>query len=284
MFDTLKRWLNHARKNKIATPAPELWARAEARLPFLDFLPEEARARLRALAVAFLGEKEFYGARGLRVDDDIMLSIALQACLLILGRGLAAYRGWVGIIVYPGDFIVPRRVMDEAGIVHEYDDPMLGEARADGPVIVAWFDGGPPGPGINVILHEFAHKLDMANGSADGFPNLPPGMSRRQWAAAFTAAYERLCRLDDAGIETILDPYAATHPGEFFAVASEAFFETPLSLRAAFPAVYAQLSAYYGLDTAEGEARTSGIRFATGTDTGNPPENAGDGNGGEMKP
>ncbi|MDR0702232.1 MAG: zinc-dependent peptidase [Azoarcus sp.] len=273
MLDTLKRWLNRVRKSETAAPAPELWTRVEARLPFLDFLPEETRPRLRALAVAFLGEKEFHGAHGLPVGDDAMLSIALQACLLILNRGLAAYRGWVGIIVYPGDFIVPRQVMDEAGIVHEYDDPMLGEARQDGPVIVTWPGGGCPG--VNVILHEFAHKLDMAGGNANGFPALPPGMSRRRWADAFTAAYERLCRLDDAGIETILDPYATTNPGEFFAVASEAFFETPLSLRAAFPAVYAQLSAYYGLDTAEGEARISGIRFATGPDS--PPKDADDG-------
>ncbi|MDR1662347.1 MAG: zinc-dependent peptidase [Azoarcus sp.] len=260
MLDKLTRWLNRARKGEIAAPSPELWARAEARLPFLGFLPEAARPRLRALAADFLGEKEFYGARGLRLDNDIMLSIAAQACLLILDRGLAAYRGWVGIVVYPGDFVAPRREMDEAGVVHEYDDFLLGEARADGPVIVSWFDGGIPG--VNVILHEFAHKLDMANGGADGSPKLPPGMSRRKWAQDFAAAYERLCRLDGKGIETILDPYAATHPSEFFAVATEAFFETPLSLRAAFPAVYAQLSAYYGLDTAEGEARASGVRFS----------------------
>ncbi|MDR1462633.1 MAG: zinc-dependent peptidase [Azoarcus sp.] len=284
MFDTLKRWLNRARRSEIATPTPELWARVEARLPFLDFLPEEARLRLRALAVAFLGEKEFYGARGLRINDDIMLSIALQACLLILKRGLAAYRGWVGIIVYPGDFVVPRQVMDEAGIVHEYNDQLLGEARRDGPVIVAWFDGGSPGPGVNVIVHEFAHKLDMANGNADGFPRLLPGMSRRQWADVFTTAYGRLCRLDDSGIETILDPYAASNPGEFFAVASEAFFETPLSLRAEFPAVYAQLSAYYGLDTAEGEAQASGFRFATGFGMGRNTSENSNGGGDRMKP
>lgn len=265
MLDKLKRWLGRARGDGPAIPSPELWARVEARLPFLAFLPDEARPRLRALAVDFLAEKEFHGARGLRLDDEIMLSIAAQACLPILKQGLGAYRGWVGIVVYPGDFVVPRQTMDAAGVVHEFDDILLGEARADGPVLVAWFgEGGPAG--VNAVIHEFAHKLDMANngGRAEGFPALPPGMSRKAWAQVFTAAYERLCRLDEAGIETVLDPYAAEHPAEFFAVASEAFFEMPLSLRAAFPAVYAQLSAYYGLDPAEGEARARGVGLASG--------------------
>ncbi|MDR3213214.1 MAG: zinc-dependent peptidase [Azoarcus sp.] len=264
MLDKLKRWLCRA-PDRDAAPSPERWASVEARLPFLAFLPEEALPRLRALALDFLGEKEFYGAHGLPLDDEIMLTIAVQACLPILNRGLAAYRGWVGIVVYPGDFVAPRREMDAAGVVHEFDDVLLGEARADGPVLMAWFDDGGP-TGVNAVIHEFAHKLDMANngGRAEGFPALPPGMSRKVWAETFSAAYERLCRLDDAGIETVLDPYAATHPAEFFAVASEAFFGMPLSLSAAFPAVYAQLSAFYGLDPATGEARVSGVCFASG--------------------
>ena len=251
MLDKLKNWLGFTSKREASAPSLALWARVEARLPFLGYLPLEARTRLRTLSGDFLSEKEFYGARGLELNDEIMLTIAMQACLPILNRGLTAYRGWVGIVVYPGDFIVPRQEMDADGVVHEYDDILLGEARADGPVLVAWFDEKPLDPGVNAVIHEFAHKLDMAN----GFPALPPGMSRQQWATAFSAAYERLCRLDDVGIETILDPYATANPAEFFAVASEAFFETPLSLRADFPAVYGQLSAYYGLDTASGEEK-----------------------------
>jgi len=259
MLDKLKRWFGG---NPAATPSPELWTRIEMRLPFLAYLPGEARERLRTLVAGFLAEKEFYGARGLEVNDDIMLSIAVQACLPILSTGLTAYRGWVGIVVYPGDFVVPRREMDAAGVVHEFDDILLGEARADGPVLVAWFDDDGPA-GVNVVIHEFAHKLDMANGPADGFPTLPAGMSRKKWADAFSTAYERLCRLDDAGIQTVLDPYAATHPAEFFAVASEAFFEMPASLRAGFPAVYVQLAAFYGVDPAVGEEHVNGMRFAS---------------------
>ncbi|MDR0717668.1 MAG: zinc-dependent peptidase [Azoarcus sp.] len=271
MFNRLKHWLGFSDRGRIIRPSPALWARVEARLPFFAYLPARIRPRLRALAVDFLARKEFYGAHGLPLTDEIMLTIAAQACLLILERGLDAYCGWSGIVVYPGEFIVPRREMDEAGVVHEYEIPLVGEAWPDGPVLVAWFDEdeeedengdddgdksgmSPDDSCLNVVIHEFAHKLDMGNGDVNGFPRLPPGMSRLQWAQAFSAAYRHLCELIDAGIETVLDPYAALNPGEFFAVASESFFETPLRLRAAFPAVYKQLAAYYGLDTATGEA------------------------------
>jgi Mlc titration factor MtfA (ptsG expression regulator) len=171
----------------------------------------------------------------------------------------------VGIVVYPGDFIVPQQEMDEAGVVHEYEDILLGEAREDGPVLLAWFDDGPPSD-VNIVIHEFAHKLDMAGGGgANGRPALLPGMCRYAWANAFTIAFDRLCKLEEAGIETILDPYAATSPGEFFAVASEAFFESPMSLRADFPDVYEQLAVFYGLDTATSEEKLRGIRLATGS-------------------
>jgi Mlc titration factor MtfA (ptsG expression regulator) len=262
MFDKLKRWL--VLPDRAPVPA-ELWTRVEARLPFLDWLPDESRPRLRALSEDFLAAKEFYGACDLELNDEIMLTISVQACLPILNhRGLAAYRGWVGIVVYPGDFVVPQQMMDEAGVVHEFEEILLGEARADGPVLLAWFDDASP-PGVNVVIHEFVHKLDMASNSGDasGCPALPSGMSRRAWSKAFSVAYERLCRLENAGIETILDPYATAHPSEFFAVASEAFFETPMSLRADFPDVYAQLAAYYGLDTAAGEEKRRGTRLAT---------------------
>ncbi|MCL2160271.1 MAG: zinc-dependent peptidase [Betaproteobacteria bacterium] len=264
MFGKLKRWLTLP--GRLGAPVPAgLWTRIEARLPFLDWLPDEARPRLRALSEDFLTEKEFHGARGLQLNDEIMLMIAVQACLPILNhRGLAAYRDWIGIVVYPGDFVVPQKTMDEAGVVHEYEEILLGEARNDGPVLLAWFDEGSP-PGVNIVIHEFVHKLDMAGngGDAPGCPALPPGMSRRTWAKTFSAAYERLCRLENAGIDTILDPYATTSPGEFFAVASEAFFETPMSLRADFPAVYAQLVMFYGLDTATNEEKLRNTRLAT---------------------
>src|SRR5690606_37859499 len=147
-----------------------LWQRVERRLPFLDFLPAADRQRLRDMAIEFLRNKQFHGAHGFAVTDEIMLGIALQACLPVLNIGLQAYRGWVGIVVYPGDFVIPRQVMDEDGVMHEYDDEVLGEAWEGGPVLVSWFDEDEAPEGVNVVIHEFAHKLDMENGGVDGFP------------------------------------------------------------------------------------------------------------------
>lgn len=232
-----------------AVPA-EQWQRVERTLPFLARLLPDERLRLREMALEFLRRKEFHGAQGLQLDDDMLLAIALQACLPVLNIGLQAYDGWVGIVVYPGDFVIPRRTVDEAGVLHEYDDEVLGEAWEGGPVLIAWFDEEDGPSGVNVVIHEFAHKLDMENGGVDGLPRLRPGMSRQAWAEAFARAYEDFCAEVDRGIDTDIDPYAAEHPAEFFAVVSEVFFEAPELLARRFPAVHAQLSLLYGIDLA----------------------------------
>ena len=249
LLDQFRRlWNKH---DEHANPiAAAQWKKAEADLPFLGRLTNAERESLRNLALRFLAEKEFHGANGFQLSDEILLSIALQACLPILNIGLDAYHGWVGVIVYSGDFVIPRKEMDEAGVVHEYDDVVLGEAWNNGPVLVSWHGGTPDNEHINVVIHEFAHKLDMENGEADGFPALPSDMSRSEWGQAFDQAYTMLCEQLDTDQPTALDPYAAEHPAEFFAVACEAFFEAPLRLRDAFPDVYAQLCRYFRQDPA----------------------------------
>jgi Mlc titration factor MtfA (ptsG expression regulator) len=234
------------------------WQKVEAQLPFLDRLGHDERRRLRELAREFIAGKQWSGARDFQLTPEVQLAIALQACLLVLNLGLDWYRGWVGIVVYPGDFVIPRQTVDEAGVVHEYDDEVLGEAWQGGPVLVSWFDAAERPDGINVVIHEFAHKLDMGNGEADGLPSLHHGMSRGAWERDFTAAYDDFCRSIDRGEETPLDPYGAEHPAEFFAVMSEAFFVTPQILHDAYPAVYAQLRSFYRQDpiVAAGEWKT----------------------------
>jgi hypothetical protein len=227
------------------------WQAAEAMLPFLGHLDADERQQLRELAREFIAEKEWSGARGLELTLGIQLSIALQACLLVLELGLEHYRGWVGIVVYPGDFLIPRRIMDEDGVVHEYDDTVMGEAWEGGPVLLSWFDDPEDAQGVNVVIHEFAHKLDMENGAIDGVPVLPADLSPAAWRAAFEPAYEDFCQRVDRDEDTPLDPYAAEHPSEFFAVMSEAFFETPKELREAYPEVFAQLRRYYRQDPAQ---------------------------------
>jgi len=248
MLARIRRWLG------LSSPFPDVpdsqWARVEAGLPFLNYLDPSDRPRLRKLALAFLASKQFHGAQGFSLDDDMLLSIALQACLPILNIGLQAYRGWVGVIVYAGDFVIPRREYDEAGVLHEYDEEVLGEAWEGGPVLVSWFSGEDQPAGVNVVIHEFAHKLDMENGGVDGLPRLRPGMSRVAWSDAFIRAYDEFCDEVDRGVETVIDPYGAEHPGEFFAVVSEVFFETPHVLKRRFPQVYAQLTLFYGVDPA----------------------------------
>ena len=250
MFGKLLNWLRGAKE---ATPLPDaLWQATLAGQPFLAGLNDDERDRLRALAEAFLAEKEFTSAGGLELSDAICISIAAQGCLPILNLGLDYYRGWVGIVVYPDEFVIPRSIEDEFGVVHEYDDVASGEAWAGGPLLVSWRDAQMAGSGYNVVIHEFAHKLDMLNGEADGIPPLPAGVSRQDWESTLLAAYDDFCALVDEadahGEETLLDPYAAESPGEFFAVMSEAFFETPQILREEYPALYAQLAAFYRQD------------------------------------
>lgn len=253
MFSAFRRWRRKRTADRTQI-SPEQWARVEATLPFLDFLPPEERPRLRRMALEFLADKEVHGAEGLVVTDNILLSIALQACLPVLNIGIDAYADWVGIVVYPGDFVVPRRVADEDGVVHEYDDEVLGEAWEGGPVLLSWFDAENPLDGINVVIHEFAHKLDMSNGEVDGYPRLPASMSASAWAAAFQHAYDDFCARFDRGEDLLLDTYGTEHPAEFFAVMSEAFFETPGLLKKEYPAVYKQLSLYYQQDPASRQA------------------------------
>jgi MtfA peptidase len=239
-------------KPQAAAIPDALWQATLAQFRFLGRLSAADQARLRQLTQDFLAEKEFSATGGLILDDAMCVAIAAQGCLPILELGLEWYRGWLGIIVYPDEFVIPRSIEDEDGVVHEYDEVAAGEAWGGGPLLVSWHDVQMAGEGYNVVIHEFAHKLDMANGEADGIPPLPAGVTRAQWEATLHAAYDDFCDEVDAaeaaGEETVLDPYAAENPGEFFAVVSEAFFETPALVQEMFPEFYALLAAFYRRD------------------------------------
>jgi len=224
-----------------------LWRRTVLGLPFLGELERDDAVRLRELTLLFLAEKAFSAARGLALTDAMRVAIAAQASLLVLNLGLDCYDDWVGIVVYPGDFQVRRRDIDESGVVHEWDDALAGEAMPGGPVVLSW-DSAAHATDMNVVIHEFAHKLDMRNGVADGLPPLHADMDRQAWHAAFQVAYDGFCDALDRGRDTWLDPYAAEHPSEFFAVLSEAFFERPEETRRRYPDVYAQLRLFYRQD------------------------------------
>ena len=233
---------------KRTTIPDSLWAQTIGALPFLDLLAVDDKKALKTLVEQFLAEKEFSAVGGLELSDEICISIAAQGCLPILKLGLSAYRDWVGIVVYPDEFVVPRRIEDESGVVHEFDDVLSGEAWEGGPLIISWHDAQMAGAGYNVVIHEFAHKLDMLNGEADVMPALHSGITQAAWDEAFLAAYDDFCRRVDSGEETAIDPYASDDPAEFFAVLSENFFELPDLVDREYPALYALLRSYYRQD------------------------------------
>lgn len=228
------------------------WHHAVAQVSVLRHLNHVEQHRLREMTSRFLHKKSFSGAGDLGIDDAMRLLIAAQACLLVLELDLDYFDGWHEIIVYPDTFVVRRETSDAAGLVHETAQALGGEAWSRGPVILSWADARPGahahGEGSNVILHEFAHKLDMLNGVANGMPPLHNDMHRETWSQVFQQAYDDLRNALASGRPVNLDPYAAENPAEFFAVTTEAFFERPHRLQRAYPAVYAQLRQFYRQD------------------------------------
>ena len=253
MLRRLKAWYQRRllQRHPIAEP---LWRQITQALPVLAGLDAGQRRRLRDQTTLFLQQKDFFGAHGLEISDAMALQVAVQACLPVLELDLALYRGWSTVILYPDTFVVAREETDAAGLVHNSRHELAGESWEDGPVVLSWADVSarepPHGPGTNVVIHEFAHKLDMRNGVANGMPALHRGMSPELWAATLSAAYDQLVAAVERGRETIIDPYAAEDPAEFFAVISEYFFAAPGVLRDALPEVYRQLVGYYRQDPA----------------------------------
>lgn len=253
MLQAWRRWRD--RRTLERRPIPDaLWSATLTRFPFLSRLHHEEAQRLRQLTTLFLDRKEFSGAHGLHVTDDMAIAIAAQACLPIVHLGLEWYDGFVGIVVHADEVVARREVMDEDGVVHHYDEPLSGEAMEGGPVTLSWRDVAEAGSsaewGYNVVIHEFAHVLDMRDGQADGMPPLPSRAAQAEWQAEFGASYEAFCAQVDAGQDTLLDPYGAEAPSEFFAVACEAFFVAPLDLQAEYAAVYGLLRQFFQLDPA----------------------------------
>ncbi len=226
------------------------WQQAFDRLPLLARLMPEEQAQLRRLAILFLHKKSLEGAGDLEVSTELQVVIALQACLPILYLGLDWYDGWVSVVIHPAGFRPVRTEMDEFGVVHRVKQSLSGESWQRGPVVLSASGAMQAGriDGHNLIIHEFAHKLDMQNGVANGMPPLHSGMSAQQWSEAFSRAYADLQSRLEQGKPVAIDRYAATAPAEFFAVVSEVFFEQPAVINNHYPAVYQQLSQFYRQD------------------------------------
>ncbi|MBQ0721431.1 MAG: zinc-dependent peptidase [Gammaproteobacteria bacterium] len=226
-----------------------VWSELMCNADVFERLSAVEREHLRELSTLFLHRKTLSGVQGFNVSTAMAVAIAAQACLLILKLGLEYYDGWLEVLVYPGAFRVERDVTDATGVVSHEARALSGESWSRGPVILSWDDIAAelaaPHPGHNVVLHEFAHKLDMLNGSANGMPPLHRDMVRTQWTRHFSQAFDQLRHRLAHHHRPGIDAYGATNPAEFFAVASEYFFTDPQTLKHVSPAIYEQLTLFY---------------------------------------
>ena len=254
MFGFLRR---RRRRRLRAAPFPDAWrAILERRVALWRRLPAADRRELEGHIQVLLAEKHFEGAGGLVITDEIRVVIAAQAAVLLLHRDTGYFPGLYSIVVYPAGFVVPVRD-EEGGIVSEGMDDRLGESWSAGVIVLSW-DGvrhgvADAGDGENLVLHEFAHQLDDEGGDADGVPLLARGHDGVRWSQVLGAEFERLREADERGEDTLLDPYGAETPAEFFAVATEYFFERSAELEALHPELYAELRAYFRQDPARWE-------------------------------
>ncbi len=259
-------WFTNRRRKKLTqAPFPAAWEEILRRnVGHFGMLSDEERARLRALIQVFIAEKSWEGAGGLELTDEIRVTISAQACLLLLGLPHDYYKNVQSIIVYPSTVVAPQRrpgFFENTIAPVEPAQAIIGQAFHQGPVIIIWDaalrQGRHPESGHNVIYHEFAHKLDMLDGMADGTPPLRDRAEYRDWVKTCTDEYLRLKHRTEKGQRSFLDEYAATNEAEFFAVATEQFFDQPRRMLDHAPDLYRVLKTYYCQDPALRAARAA---------------------------
>ena len=247
-------WHAHRRRRLRRRPLPEAWRTILRRLPLYRRLPPRLQAQLRGDLQVFLAEKRFVGCAGLEVTDLMRVTIAAQACLLLLNRDADYFPFLREVLIYPEAFVVDRLQVDALGLHTDLSRVLSGESSSVGQVVLSWSDAragaADADDGRNVVIHEFAHQLDQEFGHANGAPLLARREDYARWSQVLADAHERLRQALMRGLPTALDPYAATDPAEFFAVACEHFFEQPEALKREEPALYGQLSAYFAVDPA----------------------------------
>jgi Mlc titration factor MtfA (ptsG expression regulator) len=247
-------WLKKWRRKRVAQkPFPKEWLGIlEKNLPFYRHLPDADRAELRRHIQVFLSEKRFEGCAGLEVTDEMKVTIAAQACILLLHRKTDYYPGLYSILVYPHAFVIRRPQHIESGLFAEGPQVLLGESWRRGSVVLSWDDvvhgAADIHDGQNVVLHEFAHQIDQSGGKGDGTEVLKNRTRYLAWARVLQKDYEKLRSAALQNRHSLLRDYAATNPAEFFAVATEYFFEKPKELKRAHPELYDELKIFYHQD------------------------------------
>jgi hypothetical protein len=260
IFDWLKDW----RRERIrARPFPEAWlGHLRKNVAHYEYLSAAEQAKLRDDLRVFVAEKNWEGCGGLVMTDEIKVTIAAQACLLVLALEHKYYDRVLSVLVYPHAYRGGAR--EEWGTRGE---GRSGEAWYRGPVVLAWddvdYEGRHPREGHNVVFHEFAHQLDMLDGEINGTPPLSDAAQARRWHDVMTAEYRRLVAASERGRATLLDHYGATDEAEFFAVCTECFFDRPVEMRRQHPQLYDLLREFYRQDPAERCLRKAAGREAT---------------------
>ncbi len=259
------QWLrDHRRKEILKEPFPSQWRDIlQDGVAHYSFLNSDEKKHLEDLVQVFVAEKNFEGCNGLEITEEIKVIIAAAACLLILGLPHDLYRTLMTILVYPSTVVVPlsqRGVFTQSPLIEEPGTAISGQAFIHGPVVLVWDavkrEARHPESGHNVVYHEFAHFLDMIDGTADGTPVLHSREEYRTWAKIFSAEFFALRNKAQKGQKTFLDPYGATNEAEFFAVATEFFFDKPIEMQNTHRALYDVLAGFYLQDTAERERRS----------------------------
>jgi Mlc titration factor MtfA (ptsG expression regulator) len=249
-------WVAYQRKRVRALAFPAAWRKIlRRRVPLVQRLPTDLQLQLKKHMQVFIAEKAFIGCAGMAITAEVRVVIAAQACLLVLGRPAHYFDNLRQILVYPGAFAVDRATTHTDGVLQEQRQALAGESWSQGQVILSWADclqgAAVADDGSNVVIHEFAHQLDQENGNANGAPPRALGdlaHDARRWSAVFHAAYAHLQEQAHHGSPGLLNHYGAQDPAEFFAVACEVFFEQPRALALEYPALYAELRAYFRLD------------------------------------
>jgi MtfA peptidase len=231
-------------------PFPAAWREIlRRRMPYFARMPADLQLQLKRHIQVFLAEKQFIGCADLELTEEMRVTIAAQACLLLLGRRTDYYTNLRQILVYPGAFVVQRAHTDNVGLLQERRDVLAGESWSQGQVILSWDDtlegAANPGDGRNVVIHEFAHQLDQEKGAATGAPFLARRSDYARWSQVLGEAFAQLQQQAEASVPSLFSHYGATNPAEFFAVASEVFFEQAQEMAAEYPALYGELSRYY---------------------------------------
>lgn len=246
-------WREHQRSKIKRQPFKKQWRKIiQQRMPYFQKMPADLQLQLKGHIQVFLAEKRFIGCNGIEINDEIKVTIAAQACLLLLNRKTNYYPKLTTILVYPSAFIKKQQQANHDGIHFTQYLTLAGESWEFGKVVLSWQDtltgAEIPDDGRNVVIHEFAHQLDQEDGSANGAPILGKNQNYTAWSNAFSTEFARLQKQASVGAPSLFDHYGATNPAEFFAVASEVFFEQSWPFFQQFPILYQQLSQYYNVD------------------------------------